>query len=73
MFVNAGFVHQPLNNNLLYQIGDKYISIDYDYYGEALHMFVKSFEKSIDFNDRKSIEFYYNKFREILEFEVAND
>jgi hypothetical protein len=27
----------------------------------------------LNYTDRKSIEFYYNKFREILEFEVAND
>ena len=28
---------------------------------------------SFELNDRKSIEFYYAKFREILEFEVSND
>jgi len=27
----------------------------------------------LNYTDRKSIEFYYNKFREILEFEVKND
>jgi hypothetical protein len=86
MFVEAGFVTNKDGNydfdmiytldigesddyNITICIYDKHIKFMYwcEDNDDAL------ITQYLNFNDRKSIEFYYNKFREILEFEVNNE
>lgn len=78
MFVNAGFEWNAASANLQYKVSECKITIDFDFIDGEILMVVGNdndtfAERLFEFPDRKSIEFYYNKFREILEFEVAND
>lgn len=79
IFVNAGF--QVVNNEkLIYDCN--YIVFGVLICHSNLCFFINKHDGdsdmtneslTIDFKDIKSIEFYYNKFREILEFEASND
>lgn len=79
MFVEAGF--QVINNEkLIYDYN--YIVFGVLICHSNLCFFINKHDGdsdmtneslTIDFKDIKAIEFYYNKFREILEFEVGND
>jgi hypothetical protein len=85
MFVNAGFetnIDSNIDFDLIYTLdigkSDDYniaISI-YDYH-IRFDFWFDDIDNALmtpllNFNDRKSIEFYYNKLREIFEFEVNN-
>lgn len=80
MFVEAGF--QFIDKKLFFTTKEIIFHIDISemglYFKILNDMTIKSSDyitesKTININNRKSIEFYYNKFREILEFEVTNE
>lgn len=81
MFVEVGFHHHSgecyryefdtTNIVLVLTIKEDYLCFHIE--GDICESYNSCESINIDFNDRKRIEFYYNKFREILQFEVAND
>jgi hypothetical protein len=77
IFVKAGFEQQN-DSRCVYKIKQYTFYVYFSYVFEIVgfelndgqHM-VQNYSKK--FFDRKAIEFYYKKIREILEFEVSND
>lgn len=77
MFVEAGFEYDG-EVDLIYKINR--LSLSIKVYEKEMYLSFKDPKSngtivthSFELNDRKSIEFYYNIFRNILEFEVKND
>ena len=81
MFVEAGFHHysgesyryefDTTNISLILTIKEDYLCFHIE--GDICESYNSCESININFNDRKRIEFYYKKFREILEFEVGNE
>lgn len=80
MFVKAGFYTNittgglyVYGNDIVFEVNFSNTNLCYAIF-KGIKTPIKTNESlEIDFNNHKSIEFYYNKFREILEFEVGNE
>lgn len=79
MFVEAGFEWDKSSRELIHETNNLRLRLCF---GQGCNVWFRLDVVRLDdniqsvvfnFNDRKQIEFYYNKFREILEFEVTNE